>query len=573
MQGSYNVPTESMDENRKALSQEAQTVAFPAYPEDRRLRFVCYVTLIAVLIVFALIRIRLRSMPLERDEGEYAYAGQLMLEGIPPYKLALNMKLPGTYAAYAVIMGVFGQTVSGIRLGLLLVNAVTNLLVFLLGRRVFGTLAGTVAAATYSLLSNRTSMLALDGHATHFVALAAVAATLLLLHALDTEQTGTLFASGLLYGIGFLMKQPGLLSAIFGVVYWISCERRRGSGPRRLITQGSFLVAGIALPFVLTCLILLRAGVFDQFRFWIFSYGSQYGSIVSLATGWQLFRKILPWIVRPFVIWGLAAFGLTALLWNRRARANSLFLTGFLVFSFLAVCPGLYFRGHYFLVMLPAVGLLAGIGIAAAREKLLRHPRRLLPAWLPAAFFALTFLTALWGHRKFLLQMNPLEVSQAMHAGDGVAEAATVAAYIQQHCAKQDSIAVLGSEPEIYFYAHRHSATGFIYIYALMENQTFARSMQTEMIQQIEQAHPRIVVYVDDELSWGWSTPGAQKQALFAWMQGYLNAGYDLIETVPIAGNAQHQWGNQASFYIYQRREHQLLSAMPAAFAVQAGQR
>jgi len=34
--------------------------------------------------------------------GEYAYAGQLILQGVPPYKEAYNMKLPGTYAAYAV---------------------------------------------------------------------------------------------------------------------------------------------------------------------------------------------------------------------------------------------------------------------------------------------------------------------------------------------------------------------------------------------------------------------------------------------------------------------------------------
>ncbi len=41
-------------------------------------------------IVFTLvvaIRIRLLGIPLERDEGEYAYAGQLILQGIPPYKL------------------------------------------------------------------------------------------------------------------------------------------------------------------------------------------------------------------------------------------------------------------------------------------------------------------------------------------------------------------------------------------------------------------------------------------------------------------------------------------------------
>src|SRR3954467_14230577 len=88
-----------------------------------------------ILTLNCALRFHLRNIPLERDEGEYAYAGQLMLQGIPPYKLAYNMKLPGTYVAYALIMSMFGQTISGIHVGFLLVNAATIALVFLLGRR------------------------------------------------------------------------------------------------------------------------------------------------------------------------------------------------------------------------------------------------------------------------------------------------------------------------------------------------------------------------------------------------------------------------------------------------------
>ena len=56
--------------------------------------------------------------------------GSAHAAGIPPHKLAYNMKLPGTYAAYALIMAVFGQTTKGIRMGLLLVNLATIFLVF-----------------------------------------------------------------------------------------------------------------------------------------------------------------------------------------------------------------------------------------------------------------------------------------------------------------------------------------------------------------------------------------------------------------------------------------------------------
>src|SRR5476649_2004510 len=75
--------------------------------------------MLVVLALVAVARLRLLDFPLERDEGEYAYAGQLLLQGIPPYELAYNMKFPGTYAAYAVIMALFGETPAGIHFGVI----------------------------------------------------------------------------------------------------------------------------------------------------------------------------------------------------------------------------------------------------------------------------------------------------------------------------------------------------------------------------------------------------------------------------------------------------------------------
>jgi len=44
--------------------------------------------MVAALVIVAAVRLRLLNLPLERDEGEYAYAGQLIRQGIPPYQLA-----------------------------------------------------------------------------------------------------------------------------------------------------------------------------------------------------------------------------------------------------------------------------------------------------------------------------------------------------------------------------------------------------------------------------------------------------------------------------------------------------
>src|ERR1022692_5078963 len=98
------------------MSASFNSASYPWLPKVLRYRAWILVALSILFVV--VVRVRLREMPLERDEGEYAYAGQLMLQGVPPYREAYTMKLPGTYAAYALIMAVLGQSASGIHAGL-----------------------------------------------------------------------------------------------------------------------------------------------------------------------------------------------------------------------------------------------------------------------------------------------------------------------------------------------------------------------------------------------------------------------------------------------------------------------
>ena len=216
-------------ENRKARvgshdeNWGGKNLAEPAEQRGRP-RWIAFALVGLVLLLFAGIRWRVREMPLERDEGEYAYAGQLILQGVPPYELAYNMKLPGTYLAYAAILGGFGETPAGIHLGLLLVNGSATILMFFLARRLYGDLAGVTAAASYALLSTSEAVLGLAGHATHFVVLMALAGLLFLLAARESKSLKLYFAAGLCMGLAFLMKQPGLVFVIFGAqeVAWRS---------------------------------------------------------------------------------------------------------------------------------------------------------------------------------------------------------------------------------------------------------------------------------------------------------------------------------------------------------------
>ena len=488
----------------------------------------CVGLVLLVILLFALVRFRLRAMPLERDEGEYAYAGQLILQGIPPYQLMYTQKLPGTHAAYALVLAIFGQTPSGIHLGLILVNAATTLLVFLLARRLFGGLAGVVAAASYALLSTSPSVLGLAAHATHFVVLAAIAGILLLLEAIDSNRAWLFFCSGLLLGLAFLMKQPGIAFLVFAGLYLVKCKLQAPADWKGLASSAAALALGGALPFGITCLAMLKAGVFRTFWFWTFLYASQYASVVSRSDALTRFRMMVPHVIAPAaLIWVIAGVGLTAFLWSSRARTHAFFVSSFLLISFLAVCPGFYFREHYFILMLPAVALLAGMAVSCATQR--------FSAWeywrplvaIPTLLFLIAFSYSVFQQRAIFFQMGSLAATRSIYPGNPFPEAMEVANFIDGHASEDARIAVVGSEPEIYFYSHRHSATGYIYTFPLMESQKYASKMQKEMIAEIESARPEYLIYVDVPFSW-LPTPGSDGY-IFEWTLTYTRANYKLV--------------------------------------------
>ncbi len=137
--------------------------------------------LAAAVAAVMIVRLQAAPAPLERDEGEYALVGQLILDGTPPYREAANMKLPGIYYAYSAILAVFGQTATGVHMGLMIVNLLSTVILFLIARRLLGGAGAAMAGAAFLIMSADTSVLGLFAHATQFVVMFALAGTWLLL--------------------------------------------------------------------------------------------------------------------------------------------------------------------------------------------------------------------------------------------------------------------------------------------------------------------------------------------------------------------------------------------------------
>ena len=472
------------------------------------------------------IRIRLLEVPLERDEGEYAYAGQLILQGIPPYTLAYSMKFPGIYGAYAAIMSVFGQTTLGIHLGLLLVNAATIILIFLLGRKLANSVMGLTAGMSFAVLSVSPSVLGFAGHATHFVLLPVLGGTLLLLKAADRRVFGSLLGSGVLFGLGILMKQPAVFFVLFGAVYLVSNNLRRRLRLEKIFLQTSIFSAGVILPLSITWLLLWRIGVFDRFWFWTIDYARQYGSLVPFSQAPRLLFYIArEVIVSGWPIWALAGIGLVAGLWQPQTRRIAVFLFAFLFFSVLALCPGFYFRLHYFILVLPAVSLLAGVAISRLSD--LIADRLIAIRFIPILILGFALAWPILIDREFFFEASPAHASRMIYPDSPFPESQRIAEFLREHATRNDTIAVLGSEPQIYFYSDRHSATGYIYMYGLMEPQKYASHMQQEMIRDIERARPKFLISVVMPDSW-LQRPESER-LIFNWANEYAAQNYTVV--------------------------------------------
>ena len=148
-----------------------------------------------------------------------------------------------------------------------------------------------------------------------------------------------------------------------------------------------------------------------------------------------------------------------------------------------------------------------------------------------------------------MFRMTPVQLSRELYGTSPFPEAIRVAAYIRDHTATGEQIAVLGSEPEICFYARRRSATAYLYMYPLTESQPYARTMQQEMSREVAGERPEYVVFVHVEGSWLADLDDSPPP--LDWWARYRDANYDLVGVADIVSEerTEYRWDAEAQGY------------------------
>ena len=214
---------------------------------------------------------------LSRDLGDYAYGGQQVAEGVPPYVAVVNRAgplahlIPGVGAALSGWVGV--DQVVGMRVFLMFFAIAAIAVTYLLGRDVFRSrLAGVAAAA---------SLVGCQG----FIAYASdgprekTSMVLFLLCAMLAMAHRRWLTMGFFTALATLCWQPVLLVAMAGAVAAVVLGQSEG----RLKALGRFAVGGL-VPTAVTVGCYAAVGAFDIFWDDFFLINARYTQQISLVT-------------------------------------------------------------------------------------------------------------------------------------------------------------------------------------------------------------------------------------------------------------------------------------------------
>lgn len=504
------------------------------------------VVLVCVAAVCLFVRLRLIDMPLERDEGEFGYTAQLVLAGDSPYR-AYNYKLPGVAYAYALSFLAFGDTVRGVRLALLAANAAAVVFLFLLARRLYGPRVAAIAAASYALASLDSSVLGHAAHATQFANACGLAG----LWAADAgglteakRRPARFFWAGLFFGFALLMKQHAIFFLPLGL-FQIALADARCAGWRPRVRAGVLLCCGASLPYLAVAWVAAAQGAFSTFWTWTVTYAAAATSTIGLGGGWEGLKLSLGGLFEAFAwLWAAAGAGFVLNWRGSRSFGARAFPVVYFLLAAPAVSAGLYFRGHYFILLLPPACLAAGLCCEGLRDALERRGFGRATGSI-TLLFAVCLAVSLVTHRDFFFTATPERLSRAIYGGNPFVESPALSAAIGQRTRPEERIAVLGAEAQIYFYARRRAATGYIYMYGLTDNGPYKSAMQDQMLEELTAAAPRIVVFAGNQASWGLGDVGLRP--FFERVDAFLARGYELVGYLEIGPETtQSFWGPDA---------------------------
>ncbi len=449
--------------------------------------------LVLSVLLFLWIRFHHFNIPLECDEGEYAYAGQEILRGKLPYKDFYNMKFPGTYYFYSLIFYFLGDSNTSIKIILLFINLSSACFVYGIARIWYNKQIGKLAAGIFLIFCSCYSAQGWTANSEHFVVFFGVIGIYFsALYALR-QKFFYLFFAGFFLAVATLCKQQGFMYAIFPIFQLLI--HKTTFNWRRIFTL-TFLRAiaiyaiGFIIPVGSMIVYFYKKNILDDFYFFALKYAFAYINLKTPIIGVVHFRHIV-WDGLGF--WLLFfAFIYNAFRYNGyyKKHLNSLL---FLSCTFIATSFGWYYRPHYFQLMFPPSAIMSAYVLKNITD--LSKYKYLNVTTYTIFSFLLVIILQL----NYLFIGSSEKISDLMYGITSYNTTRMIGEKIKTNFKDRHyNIGMIGSDPEIFFYSQLRSKTGFMYMYPLFENQQYASAFTNKFKEEFDNNRPEIMIYFYD---------------------------------------------------------------------------
>lgn len=400
------------------------------------------------------------------DEAIHAAVARTLLDGGVLYRDAIDQRTPLSYYVVAGLFALAGDNnIVALHILVALLIATTAFLLLRLGAAWSQPATGAWAAALYCTLA---TSLYYQGDANAFqtewlVALFATGGALCFAHAQRMAKRSLLAATGLLFGLAFLSKQPALLDALVPSATLVYAAYWQVSRRRAVFPDLATFAVGFSAP-VLACVAYFAAkgalsdAIYYTWTYNLVVYGPEIGVEDRVSTLWRLFALLAeaaPVLLPVFSVSGLM------LVWRLVQRQPTpeeqagnptiFFLCCWGGASLLGAASGGRGFDHYFIQCLPPLCLITGWGLASTGRVLLARDRPLgwrLAAGALVAAAVVLLVRDTWHARSRIL---PEDSSRR------------VGAFIKAHTLPNEKVFVWGYHPELYLFSNRKPASRFVY--------------------------------------------------------------------------------------------------------------
>ena len=467
------------------------------------------------------------AMPLERDEGEYAYSAWLMRTGKGvPYRDSFLQKPPMIIHTYALVEALApGSNKVGFRVAGFLAALATAGLVWRLGTREFGGRTGLWAAGLWVAYLQQFMMFSsVAANVEKFMVVPMLGAMAV---ARRGERRGWRWGlAGALGAVAVLYKP--ICAPVLGVwCAWamFSGQRTGGGPPAPPGAAGSrtpqgrtsvwrrvgWLALGGAVATVAGVGWFVWKGAMGSLWECAVEFTGEYARMIGnpLRRGCHWFLYCGRW--KAGIIWGLAIIGL----WLTRRRGGLAWGT-MLVVAWLSAMGDMV-GGHYYVMALPLAALLGG----AAIEGVLKNTGRMgvLSAMVVMAAISMALME---GYEWRALRYKPWQLVELVYGEEPFVAAEGAGRIVEEICPEEGTVHIIGSEPEVLWYARRKGATRFDIVYPLSFPTKFAEKYQLEALEVLKGALPEGVVFVR-------SLGGFGGMGVLPRLDGYLRAVAEMM--------------------------------------------